>query len=658
MSSKQAKSHRRFPSLIIIAGIALSVILLLTACDRGGFEQNSNRQASNETSLTFETIEQKDWPSEIYPADKPGLMVIASQEDISKLQAGSDETIRKLQELDYVNSFALIVFQGLQETGGYDVQIESVTLDGTTINVFAQFQAPTPEEEKVDLISSPYHLVKIQKSGLWDQEFLFQLIVEDTVVATLPPIQIVDETALTFITIEQKDWGGSGEAYQATKPGLMIISNQSDIANLGKWVTSEATSKLQELDFENSFALTVFQGWKDSGGYDVQIERITRAGTTINIYSQFHEPGPNEARTTQVTSPYHLVTVQKDWEWDQEFLFQLIVDDAVVATQPIIHTLDEIDLTFETIEQKNTTGTGKAYEAWEPGLLVTYNEADIASLGDWVTAEAISKLQELDFENSFALIVFQGWKGRGGYEVQIERITQAKKTVNIYAQFHTPESNKVRISGITSPYHIIQVQKSGDWDQGIKFHLIVSGMVAATLPNTQTLEETDLAFKTIEQENWARTGQVYEAIEPGLAIISRKPAKDAWDGWITNRATRKLQQLDYKLSFALIVFQGWKDNSGYDVQIERITRSGKTINIYAQFIEPENPKGVTAEATSPYHLVQVEKTWVWDQGLLFQLIVDDKVVSSLHTDSSKMHDLAYPPPPITPTPALPAYPFP
>jgi hypothetical protein len=655
MSTKQAKSHRRFLLHIVIAGIALSVVLLLTSCDRGGIEQTSNRQAFHETALTFETIELKDWPSEIYRSDKPGIMVIASQEDISKLHAGSDETIRKLQELDYVNSFALIVFQGLQETSGYDVQIDRVTLAGTTIHVYAQFQAPTPEEEKVDLISSPYHLMGIQKSGLWDQEFLFQLIVEDTVVATLPPIQVVNETALTFETIEQKDWGGSGEAYEALKPGLMIISNQSDIANLEERVTVEAISKLQELDFENSFALTVFQGWKDSGGYDVQIERIMRVGTTINVYAQFHEPGPNEGRTTQVTSPYYLVYVQKDWEWDQEFLFQLIVDDAVVATQPTTHTLDETDLTFETIEQKISTGTSKAYEAWEPGLMTVYSEADIASLGDWVTAEATSKLQELDFENSFALIAFQGWKGSGGYEVQIERITKAEKTVNIYAQFDTPKSNEARISGITSPYHLVQVQKSEVWDQGIKFHLIVGGMLAATLPNTQILNETDLTFKTIEQENWARTGQIYEAIEPGIAIISRKPAQNAWDGWITNKATRKLRQLDYKLTFALIVFQGRKDSSGYDARIERITRSGKTINIYAQFNELENPK---PEVTSPYHLVQVEKTWAWDQGLLFQLIVDGTVVASLHTDSSKMHDLAYPPPPVTQTPAPPAYPSP
>jgi hypothetical protein len=56
---------------------------------------------------------------------------------------------------------------------------------GKTVNIYAQFDEPKPEEERTLIVTSPYHLIKIQKSGKWDQEFLFQVIVGDTIVAAL-----------------------------------------------------------------------------------------------------------------------------------------------------------------------------------------------------------------------------------------------------------------------------------------------------------------------------------------------------------------------------------------------------------------------------------------------------------------------------------------
>src|SRR4030065_1908864 len=105
-----------------------------------------------------------------------------------------------------------------------------------------------------------------------------------------PTRQALNETALTFETIEQKYWAGTGQGYEAVEPGLIIISGESDIAKLDEWVTNEAKSKLQQLDYKHSFALVVFQGERGSSGYGVQIEHLTRSGTTINIYARFHKP--------------------------------------------------------------------------------------------------------------------------------------------------------------------------------------------------------------------------------------------------------------------------------------------------------------------------------------------------------------------------------
>jgi hypothetical protein len=137
------------------------------------------------------------------------------------------------------------------------------------------------------------------------------------------------ETDLTFETIEQRELGGS---YEARQPGLIVISSFQDLANLDGLVTDEAMAKLQELDYAAYFALVVFQGWKPTTEYSVQIDRVARTGKTINVYAQFHEPRPDELKGDLVTSPYHLVQVQKIGEWDQEFSFQVIVNETTVAS--------------------------------------------------------------------------------------------------------------------------------------------------------------------------------------------------------------------------------------------------------------------------------------------------------------------------------------
>ena len=459
-----------------------------------------------------------------------------------------------------------------------------------------------------------------------------------------------NEPILKFETIEQNDWPAEG--YSVGRPGLMVITQQEDI---GHWQGLDViVRELQEIDYEKSFVLSVFQGRQETSGYKVKIERITRDGTTITIYAQFQSPKLIEEKVDLVASPYQMVEVQKNWEWDQEYLFQLIVDGSVIATQSSIHSPNETTLNFESIEQ-DVYRSG--YDEGNPGIMVIKSRKDIPN---WKggSDEAIKKLQELDFENYFALIIFQGQKPNGGYEVEVKDVTKAGTTISIYAQFRVPKADEASTATITSPFHLIQVHKTWDWDQEFLFRLIVNGMIAATLPKTETPYENKLSFETIEQRDSTGPGRYYEAIEPGITIITRKPDADYWDGWISDSAIRKLRKLGYKNSFALIVFQGLKPTDGYEVEIVRVTKSGNTISIYTQFHEPKPDELREEKITSPYHLVQVLKTWVWNKDFLFRLIVDNTLVASLHVDSSKIQDFAYPPPPITPTALPPTYPSP
>lgn len=151
---------------------------------------------------------------------------------------------------------------------------------------------------------------------------------------TPPPLQ---ETILPFETIEQKLKADLGPPYEGREPRLMVIARPEEVANLNDWVTEDAKDRLQTLDYDTYFALIVFQGWKPTFGYGIQIERITRLEGEVTVFVQFKEPRPDEEKADTVTSPYHLVQVQKVDTWAQDVTFNVVADGTNIVS--VSHTI-------------------------------------------------------------------------------------------------------------------------------------------------------------------------------------------------------------------------------------------------------------------------------------------------------------------------------
>lgn len=140
------------------------------------------------------------------------------------------------------------------------------------------------------------------------------------------------EIDLPFETIAQGDWGNAGYAYEAHEATLIVITQATEAMELDNWVTLDTQTQLQALDYDAYFAIAVFQGWKATTGYKVQIDRIALLGNVINVHAQFLEPKPEEEKAPEATSPYHLVRVQRAETWDQDITFNLVMDEVVVAS--------------------------------------------------------------------------------------------------------------------------------------------------------------------------------------------------------------------------------------------------------------------------------------------------------------------------------------
>jgi hypothetical protein len=89
--------------------------------------------------------------------------------------------------------------------------------------------------------------------------------------------------------------------------------------------------------------------------------------------------------------------------------------------------IEGVDLPFETIEQAEKPLMTQGYLDREPGIIVIANEQDVDNLHDWVNEDIKEYLRGLDYEHSYALAVFQGWKGSTGYKIDILQVTRQGK---------------------------------------------------------------------------------------------------------------------------------------------------------------------------------------------------------------------------------------
>ncbi|HNB53304.1 MAG TPA: protease complex subunit PrcB family protein [Anaerolineales bacterium] len=151
--------------------------------------------------------------------------------------------------------------------------------------------------------------------------------------ACVPPLP--EDGSLTFQTLEQKNDSAYSlqEQYTALEPALIVIENEEARARYEVWFGEKGRKSLADLNFGTRLAIGVFQGWKTSGGYGVEIERITREGDVVTVTARFTETrlnGPANA----ITSPYQLVRVNKAGDWNAGITYELVVAGEVVAVFP------------------------------------------------------------------------------------------------------------------------------------------------------------------------------------------------------------------------------------------------------------------------------------------------------------------------------------
>jgi len=177
MQNIQKRNKLLFYKIIMLISMAVSVAFGVDACKR----------KTEETALSFETIEKAEWGiAELNKSHEPGMVIIARTDEINSLDGmASDESIKQLEALDYDQYFALAAFQGLKASTGYEIQANRIDRAGNTVNIYAQLVEPPSDITVGSLVTSPYILVKVKKTGNWGQDITFNLFSGKKLVASL-----------------------------------------------------------------------------------------------------------------------------------------------------------------------------------------------------------------------------------------------------------------------------------------------------------------------------------------------------------------------------------------------------------------------------------------------------------------------------------------
>jgi hypothetical protein len=126
--------------------------------------------------------------------------------------------------------------------------------------------------------------------------------------STSPPLQAGEEIVPFENVVINEDRGSD---YTSSEPQLSLIMNEVEFSQLKPLIRPEHLEVLQQIDYSKYALLLLFRGVHGSSRYQCVIERITKHENTLIVRAQFWEQASGESADAVVTSPYHIVKIDK-----------------------------------------------------------------------------------------------------------------------------------------------------------------------------------------------------------------------------------------------------------------------------------------------------------------------------------------------------------
>jgi len=161
---------------------------------------------------------------------------------------------------------------------------------------------------------------------------LFMVGVLASVVVTLNGCKSRFGEKLSFETVERQESPGTGKPYPEEDIHFVVFSSATEVGELDEWVSEAAKQSLIQLDYSEYFALVVFRGNKPTTGYHVEVTSVRRLENTVTVEITLQDPLPGISVGDTVTSPYHIIKIEKGGDWNEEIIFNMLHDNTRVLS--------------------------------------------------------------------------------------------------------------------------------------------------------------------------------------------------------------------------------------------------------------------------------------------------------------------------------------
>jgi hypothetical protein len=119
------------------------------------------------------------------------------------------------------------------------------------------------------------------------------------------PVEFVKAKAVSVKvrTLDQTTRSGVNEARD------VVVRDRAAWSAL--WAEHAGNAQLPEVDFDKQMVIGVFLGRKEGGCYTVDINDVSLSGNKLTVHHKDTVPGPLVLCTPAITSPAHLVVVDR-----------------------------------------------------------------------------------------------------------------------------------------------------------------------------------------------------------------------------------------------------------------------------------------------------------------------------------------------------------
>ncbi len=130
--------------------------------------------------------------------------------------------------------------------------------------------------------------------------------------ATLVPTPAIQGTRIPFETIDQAIGGEKISEDSEKNPYLIILTRADDTGELEGLVSEAAMGRLGDIYFDRQLVIAVFQGWKPTWGYAIQVQWVIKNNGEIVVIADIKNPPKDSIVQQEETSPYHLIRISRE----------------------------------------------------------------------------------------------------------------------------------------------------------------------------------------------------------------------------------------------------------------------------------------------------------------------------------------------------------